>query len=61
MQCLSNTTSLVHYFKTDNYKKHINRSNKTKGKIVEEVAELIKVLWSGKFKCVACKDLRVNI
>lgn len=58
MQCLSNTTALVEYFVTHSYRKHINRSNKTQGRIVEEVAALIKVLWNGQYKYISSKDLR---
>ncbi|XP_055387580.1 ubiquitin carboxyl-terminal hydrolase 8 isoform X2 [Condylostylus longicornis] len=58
LQCLSNTNLLTDYFITNAYKQHINRSNKTKGKIVEEVAALLQILWKGNYKCVASKDLR---
>jgi len=45
---------------SNKYKNYISRQNKTNGQIIEEVAELLKVLWNGQYKCVASRDLRVS-
>uniref|UniRef100_A0A1A9WJT6 Ubiquitin carboxyl-terminal hydrolase n=1 Tax=Glossina brevipalpis TaxID=37001 RepID=A0A1A9WJT6_9MUSC len=61
IQCLSNTPQLAEYCLTDRYKKYVSRTNKTKGQIVDEVAALIKMLWTGNYKCVASRDLKYVI
>lgn len=58
MQCLSNTSPLVEYFYTDMYRRHINVGNATEGRVVKEVAALIRELWSGQCRYIASKDLR---
>ncbi|XP_034486104.1 ubiquitin carboxyl-terminal hydrolase 8 isoform X2 [Drosophila innubila] len=58
LQCLSNTRQLMEYCVSNKYKNYISRQNKTNGQIIEEVAELLKVLWNGQYKCVASRDLR---
>ncbi|KAH8336607.1 hypothetical protein KR074_012323 [Drosophila pseudoananassae] len=58
LQCLSNTPQLTEYCISDKYKSYINRSNRTNGQVIEEVAALIKELWNGQYKCVASRDLR---
>ncbi|XP_030379447.1 ubiquitin carboxyl-terminal hydrolase 15-like [Scaptodrosophila lebanonensis] len=57
LQCLSNTTPLVEYCTSDRFKSHINSDNQTKGQVIEEVAAILKKLWTAKFKSVACNDL----
>ncbi|XP_058821827.1 ubiquitin carboxyl-terminal hydrolase 8 isoform X2 [Topomyia yanbarensis] len=58
LQCLSNTTFLTEYFVGGTFKGHLNRENKTRGRIAEEVAAVIYALWTGKYKCIASKNLR---
>ncbi|XP_052864948.1 ubiquitin carboxyl-terminal hydrolase 8 isoform X2 [Anopheles cruzii] len=58
LQCLSNTYFLNEYFHDASFKMRLNRNNKTQGKIGEEVAAVIKALWTGQYKCIASKNLR---
>ncbi|KAH8312312.1 hypothetical protein KR044_010162, partial [Drosophila immigrans] len=58
LQCLSNTSHLLDFCVSNNYKKFISRQNKTNGQVIEEVAALLKELWNGQYKCVASRDLR---
>lgn len=60
VQCISNTSELNEYLSNGTYRKHINRNNKTQGKIAEEVAAVIRALWCGEYKFIAKKDLRVR-
>jgi ubiquitin carboxyl-terminal hydrolase 8 len=60
MQCLSNTNALVQYVIDDTYIGQVNRKNKTQGRIIEEVAAVLKALWRGEYKFIASKDLRVS-
>uniref|UniRef100_A0A1A9VF11 Ubiquitin carboxyl-terminal hydrolase n=1 Tax=Glossina austeni TaxID=7395 RepID=A0A1A9VF11_GLOAU len=61
IQCLSNTPPLAEYCVTDKYKNYVSRNNKTRGEIVDEVAALIKMLWTGGYKYVASRDLKYVI
>jgi hypothetical protein len=36
-------------------------STKTKGQIVEELAVVIRALWAGEYRTVACRDFKVHI
>ncbi|TGZ50984.1 ubiquitin carboxyl-terminal hydrolase 2-like [Temnothorax longispinosus] len=56
IQCLSNTTNLAKYF-TDNS----NNDNMTQGQVVEEVARVINALWTGQYKSVSPRDLKVIV
>lgn len=58
LQCLSNTAFLRDHFLEGAFRQNLNRSNKTQGRIVEEVAAVIKALWLGQYKCIASKNLR---
>ncbi|XP_035794909.1 ubiquitin carboxyl-terminal hydrolase 8-like isoform X1 [Anopheles albimanus] len=58
LQCLSNTYFLNEFFHDASFKMRLNRNNKTQGKIGEEVAAVIKALWTGQYKCIASKNLR---
>ncbi|XP_058129273.1 ubiquitin carboxyl-terminal hydrolase 8 [Anopheles coustani] len=58
LQCLSNTYFLNEFFHDPSYKARLNRSNKTQGKIGEEVAAVVRALWTGQYKCIASKNLR---
>uniref|UniRef100_A0A8D8HMY5 Ubiquitin carboxyl-terminal hydrolase n=1 Tax=Culex pipiens TaxID=7175 RepID=A0A8D8HMY5_CULPI len=58
LQCLSNTAFLREHFLEGTFRQNLNRSNKTQGRIVEEVAAVIKALWLGQYKCIASKNLR---
>ncbi|XP_055545273.1 ubiquitin carboxyl-terminal hydrolase 15 isoform X2 [Wyeomyia smithii] len=58
LQCLSNSTFLTEYFTEGLFRQHLNGNNKTQGRIAEEVAAVIVTLWTGKYKCIASKNLR---
>ncbi|XP_058447196.1 ubiquitin carboxyl-terminal hydrolase 8 [Malaya genurostris] len=58
LQCLSNTRFLTEYFVEGTFRNNLNRSNKTGGRIAEEVAAVVYTLWTGKYKCIASKNLR---
>jgi hypothetical protein len=45
---------LLYYFRKD-----VNMSTKTKGQIVEELAVVIRALWAGEYRTVACRDFKV--
>jgi ubiquitin carboxyl-terminal hydrolase 8 len=59
IQCISNTTPLALYFCKGVYLEDVNRdNNNTRGKVAEEVAAVVSVLWSGQFRCIAYPDLK---
>ncbi|KAL0269128.1 UNVERIFIED_CONTAM: hypothetical protein PYX00_006961 [Menopon gallinae] len=61
IQCISNNSTLAKYFCENLYLDDINRSSKTKGEVAGELAAVIKTLWSGKFRSIACRDLKNTI
>ncbi|XP_065092705.1 ubiquitin carboxyl-terminal hydrolase 8 isoform X2 [Ochlerotatus camptorhynchus] len=58
LQCLSNTAFFMDYFQDGSFRQNLNRNNKTQGRIAEEVAAVIKELWTGQYKCIASKNLK---
>nr|CAD7446139.1 unnamed protein product [Timema bartmani] len=58
IQCINNTTPLAFYFVEGTYRDDINRSQKTRGEVVEEVAVVVRALWRGQFRSIACHDLK---
>lgn len=58
LQCLNHTDLLAEYFVTDQYQSDLNRRNRlnirkfggTKGEITEQLAELLKALWSSQYE-----------
>lgn len=61
IQCLNNTAILVTYFCTGQYLEHINRSYSTRGAIAEELAAVVRALWSGQYRFIAARDLRNEV
>ncbi|CAK1594200.1 unnamed protein product [Parnassius mnemosyne] len=61
IQCLNNTAILVTYFCNKQYLEHVNRSNSTRGAIAEELAAVVRALWSGQYRFIAIKDLRNEV
>ncbi|KAI7857985.1 hypothetical protein BDC45DRAFT_499808 [Circinella umbellata] len=55
IQCLSGTTPLARYLLTGMYKQHVNKSNPlgTGGVLVQSLAELIRVMWSGNYNFIS--------
>jgi ubiquitin C-terminal hydrolase len=60
IQCLSNTPVLTEFFVDNHYAKDVNRRNPLgwKGRVAEEYAQLLKSLWSGKYRVVAPSGLK---
>lgn len=58
LQCLNHTDLLAEYFVTDQYQSDLNRRSRlnirkfggTKGEITEQLAELLKALWSSQYE-----------
>nr|XP_037868069.1 ubiquitin carboxyl-terminal hydrolase 8 isoform X3 [Bombyx mori] len=61
IQCLNNTAILVAYFRNGQYLEHVNRSASTRGAIAEEVAAVVRALWSGQYRFIATRDLRNEV
>ncbi|CAG9568411.1 unnamed protein product [Danaus chrysippus] len=61
IQCLNNTAILVTYFCNGQYLEHVNRSHSTRGAIAEELAAVVRALWSGQYRFIAAKDLRSEV
>ncbi|KAG7309478.1 hypothetical protein JYU34_005446 [Plutella xylostella] len=61
IQCLNNTAILVNYFCNGQYLQHVNRSHGTRGQIAEELAAVVRALWSGQYRFIATKDLRNEV
>lgn len=58
IQCLSNTTPLARYFVSGDYRGDINRQTETRGEIAEELAAVVRAIWSSSYKSIAARDLR---
>ncbi|XP_022815336.1 ubiquitin carboxyl-terminal hydrolase 8 isoform X4 [Spodoptera litura] len=61
IQCLNNTAILVTYFCNGQYLEHVNRSHSTRGAIAEELAAVVRALWSGQYRFIATRDLRNEV
>ncbi|XP_014225786.1 uncharacterized protein LOC106651674 isoform X1 [Trichogramma pretiosum] len=70
VQCLSNTELLAEYFIKNCYMNDLNRNsninnnnNKTScsAYVAEEVAQVIKALWRGRYKSISPRDLKVVV
>lgn len=60
MQALGNTTKLKDYLCSDLCKEQVNPDVRTEGKVVREVALVVKALWCSNKKFIAAKDLKVR-
>jgi ubiquitin carboxyl-terminal hydrolase 8 len=59
IQCINNTTPLMRYFCLGEYHEDVNHHNNcTRGEVAEEVAAVVRALWSGEFRSIACRDLK---
>ena len=65
LQCLCHTELLAEYFVTDHYKLDIKRNNKvnakkygTRGELTEQLAQLLKSLWTGMYKPEISSDFK---
>lgn len=59
IQCINNTTPLVRYFCLGEYHEDVNHhNNSTRGEVAEEVAAVVRALWCGEFRSIACRDLK---
>lgn len=61
VQCLSNSISLTDYLVQGGFRKHINRSGRTQGRIVEELAAVLEALWCGRYKFISPVHLKQTI
>lgn len=63
LQCISNINVLNRYFCSGKYKEDLNRSphNPTRGEVAEEVAQVIRHLWMGQYRSIACRDLKAVV
>ena len=64
IQCLANTPVLVEYFvRRQSHWRDINRNSKfgSRGELVEELAELMRVMWSEQYKSVSPKDFKITV
>ncbi|XP_059475384.1 ubiquitin carboxyl-terminal hydrolase 8 [Neocloeon triangulifer] len=58
VQCISNTHELMKYFCEGSYRNEVNTTTRTRGQIVEELAVVIRALWAGEYRTVACRDFK---
>ena len=59
LQCVSNTPPLAHYFVSRSFEEDVNGNNSnTGGHIASEFAEVLKTLWSSKFKSISASDFK---
>lgn len=60
LQCISNIGILNNYFCRGKYKEHLNQrpDNPTRGEVAEEVAHVIRNLWLGQYRSIACRDFK---
>lgn len=59
IQCINNTTPLAFYFCEGGYREDVNHhNNSTQGEVAEEVAAVVRALWSGQYRSIACRDLK---
>eukprot|EP01156_Anaeramoeba_ignava_P006014 Anaeramoba_ignava/a347512_181.p1 GENE.a347512_181~~a347512_181.p1 ORF type:complete len:814 (-),score=231.02 a347512_181:166-2607(-) len=64
LQCLFHSMPLVHYFLTDEYKNHINKTNPIgmKGKLAKQFGALAKAIWSSSpFGSLSPRNLKFVI
>ncbi|KAK4016756.1 hypothetical protein OUZ56_031722 [Daphnia magna] len=69
LQCLNHTDLLAEYFVTDQYQSDLNRRSRlnirkfggTKGEITEQLAELLKALWSSQYEPEMTSKLKAVI
>uniref|UniRef100_A0A1I7YIW8 ubiquitinyl hydrolase 1 n=1 Tax=Steinernema glaseri TaxID=37863 RepID=A0A1I7YIW8_9BILA len=61
LQCLSNVPELTQYFLTDEYKLHLNTTNRLgmQGQLAMAYGALIHQMWSGKHSVVVPRELKV--
>uniref|UniRef100_A0A1B0CIJ8 ubiquitinyl hydrolase 1 n=1 Tax=Lutzomyia longipalpis TaxID=7200 RepID=A0A1B0CIJ8_LUTLO len=61
VQCLSNSPSLTEYIIQGGYKKHINSTGKTQGRIIEELAIVVDALWARRYRYISPLSLKFTI
>lgn len=68
LQCLSHTELLAEYFVTDQYRSDIRRNNKinakkygTRGELTDQLAILLKSLWSGQYTAEISNDFKTVV
>ncbi|XP_037076197.1 ubiquitin carboxyl-terminal hydrolase 8-like [Pollicipes pollicipes] len=59
VQCINNTPSLNEFFVREAYQDYMNYDSElSKGEAAQELAAVVKVLWSGHYRSVALYDLK---
>ncbi|XP_037092293.1 ubiquitin carboxyl-terminal hydrolase 11-like [Pollicipes pollicipes] len=61
LQVLAHTQNLVNYVVSGLFREDLNRQSATRGEVAEEVAQLLTIIWSGKFRFVSPHRLRAVI
>ncbi|XP_023338587.1 ubiquitin carboxyl-terminal hydrolase 15, partial [Eurytemora carolleeae] len=63
LQGLSNTPAIAEYFENDNYEEDINEENPLgmKGEIARAFGQLIKDIWSGRYKYVVPRNFKTVV
>ncbi|GAB6033494.1 Ubiquitin carboxyl-terminal hydrolase 15 [Chamberlinius hualienensis] len=63
IQCLSNIPPLTQYFLDDHYWNELNTENPLgmRGEIAKAYAELIKIMWSGKYSGTAPRHFKMQV
>ncbi|KAF4529161.1 hypothetical protein B566_EDAN017684 [Ephemera danica] len=58
VQCISNTMPLNQYFCEGTYRDDVCAGTRTRGQIVEELAAVVRALWTGDYRAIACRDFK---
>ncbi|XP_069679100.1 ubiquitin carboxyl-terminal hydrolase 8 isoform X2 [Periplaneta americana] len=61
IQCINHTTPLAFYFCEGVYREDVNHNNSTRGEVAEEVAAVVRALWCGQYRSIACRDLKIVV
>ncbi|KAL5013386.1 hypothetical protein ScPMuIL_007656 [Solemya velum] len=63
LQCISNVPPLTQYFLDDRWVKEVNEENPLgmRGEIARNFAELIKIMWSGKYSFTVPRNFKVSV
>uniref|UniRef100_H2ZMR1 Ubiquitin carboxyl-terminal hydrolase n=1 Tax=Ciona savignyi TaxID=51511 RepID=H2ZMR1_CIOSA len=63
LQCLSNVPAMTNYFKSNTYKKELNKTNPLGmgGKLAQAYAQLIQSIWSGDQSSFAPREFKMKV
>ena len=62
-QCMGNVPPLTEYMLSGRWKEELNRDNPLgmNGEIATTYAELVRIMWSGKYTCAVPRQFKVRI